>query len=356
MTNYRIFVEKLPRFQVEGRKPAARVERQPEPFDRAAAPAERLRPVRLQRGAARKEPLRRLRRDGDRQRDRRLRPRGPQVRRRGVPPGTVRPAGRLGRRLRAPDRPCGRRADPLVETAPLRRRGDGCRAGQDQALLHQRRGVAREGSLAALRPRTRRGEARAGARRVHGDGRRRAGRLPQASGAGDERRRPARGGRLFPRRGPRSVRDGAAHPRHLLERPLPPYDLHHGTRGHRRRGVVREVGDRGVAGPLPADPPRAGPRAQEHLPDGHGDHRRPLPACEGDARRSGGLGREQRLLGLCRRRGRRADRKVADAVQKRNAQPSDGDRSPSEERLDLVWAVRSATRCRAAATSIRRCA
>lgn len=70
--------------------------------------------------------------------------------------------------------------------------------------------------------------------------------------------------------------------------------------------------------PLPAHPPRTGPRAQEHLPDGHGDHRRPLPAQERAAGRPRSERREQCLLGIRRCRCRRGDREVAPAIQERN--------------------------------------
>ena len=60
-------------------------------------------------------------------------------------------------------------------------------------------------------------------------------------------------------RSARSLRNRAAHPRHLLERPLPPHDLHDRAGGHHRRGVVRQGGDRRFAGAVPAYPPRTGP-------------------------------------------------------------------------------------------------
>ena len=85
------------------------------------------------------------------------------------------------------------------------------------------------------------------------------------------------------RRGSRSVRNRAADSRYVLERPLPSYDLHDRAGEHYGRGVVRERRDRRHAGALPENPPRTGARGQEHLPDGPGDDRCPLPAQQGTA-------------------------------------------------------------------------
>ena len=66
------------------------------------------------------------------------------------------------------------------------------------------------------------------------------------------------------------------------------------------------------------NPPRTGARGQERLPDGPGDHRCPLPAQQGTARRPGGERGEQRMQRF-RRCGRRwPDREMAPAVQERN--------------------------------------
>ena len=147
-------------------------------------------------------------------------------------------------------------------------------------------------------------ETGAGIGRVPGDGRCGTRCLLQEERSGDECRRPARSGRIFPERGSRSVRNRAADSRYVLERPLPSYDLHDRAGEHYGRGVVRERRDRRHAGALPENPPRTGARGQEHLPDGPGDDRCPLPAQQGTARRPGGERGEQRMQRF-RRCGRR---------------------------------------------------
>ncbi len=295
-----------------------RAERQPAPEAGVAASDQRLRSVRIQHGAGREVPLQRLRRGGDRPRDGRLSGRRRLLARHRISARPVRPARRLGRRLREADRPRGRRAHPQLETAdlPVRplRGGDGPR----KALLHQRRRVAREESGTPHRERGGRSEARPRFRGFPQFSRRGAEALLRAVRAGDERRRPARGGALLPQRGPRPARDGAPHSGHLLERPLPPHHLHHRAGGDHGRGVVRKVGDRGVAGPLSERAARAGARREEHLPDGPRHHRRPLSEEARPAGRSGGERGEQRLLRIRRRGCRRTDREVAAAVQERN--------------------------------------
>lgn len=63
----------------------------------------------------------------------------------------VRPARRVGRGLRAADRPVGRGAHPFVEAVAVRRRGDRRGDRADQTLLYQCRRVARKGPERAQR-------------------------------------------------------------------------------------------------------------------------------------------------------------------------------------------------------------
>ena len=242
------FRRETPRISGRGREPATRFEREPRIAPLAVASAERLRPVRLHARIARSEPLQGVRRGADRRGDRRLRPRREEIPGRGVSAGTVRSARCVGRRLRAADRSRSRGAHPLVAAAVAGRSDDRRGAGARAQILHQRRRVAREGSLGVERHGAGRGEARGGARGTARADRRRTGSLLREDGAGDERRRPARGGELFPGRGARSLRDGAADSGYLLERPLPPYDLYDGADLDSDRRVVHASRVGGVVG------------------------------------------------------------------------------------------------------------
>lgn len=222
----------------------------------------------------------------------------------GVPARTVRPASGFGRGLRAVDRSFGRGEDQEFEAADLPFETSQGDDGAYSSLLYQCRGVAREGFAGPGRFGKRPRETGAGIGRVPGDGRCGTRCLLQEERSGDECRRPARSGRIFPERGSRSVRNRAADSRYVLERPLPSYDLHDRAGEHYGRGVVRERRDRRHAGALPENPPRTGARGQEHLPDGPGDDRCPLPAQQGTARRPGGERGEQRMQRF-RRCGRR---------------------------------------------------
>ena len=162
----------------------------------------------------------------------------------GVHPRPVRPEGVLGGRLRASYRPLRRRADTQLKAADIRRRPRRRAARADQPLLHQRRGVPAQGPRRPAPLRQGRREASGVARRLHGDAARPVcGLLPQL-GTGDERRRPRGGREIFPRREAQPHRDGAAHTRHLLERPLPPHHLHHRTSGDQRRRLIPARGAR----------------------------------------------------------------------------------------------------------------
>ena len=166
MENYRILLRNIP-FPGRGRQPAPGAEHQSEPGHPQPAVAQRLRPVRVQPRAARKEPLQRLRRSGNRQRDRFVRPGGTEIHRRGVPPRPVRPTCRVGRRLRAADRPVGPGAHPLVEAVALRR----CRFRNMARIRHYYINAveSREKNLDVDRHGAGRGEARRCAGRLHQD-------------------------------------------------------------------------------------------------------------------------------------------------------------------------------------------